>query len=109
MKSLPDTCLAVLLLALGAQAAANGLADPTRPPRGPAVSTRPQVRVEAVLRSADRQVAIVNGKVVRAGDRVAGVLIDEILADGVRYVRDGQIHTARLRPASIEVRQESGR
>jgi len=108
MNNLHHACLMALLLALGAPAGADALADPTRPPRAPRgqpVEPRGQVRVEAILRSADRQLAIVNGKVVRAGDRVSGVLIDEILKDGVRYVRDGQIHTALLRPAAIPVRQ----
>ena len=29
----------------------------------------------------------------------------EILVDGVRYLRDGQVHVARLQPASIPVRR----
>ena len=56
------------------------------------------VRVEAVLRSRERDLAIVNGKIVRAGDRVSGVQIEAILVDAVRYVRDGQVHIARLQP-----------
>ena len=61
--------------------------------------------VEAVLRSKERDLAIVNGKIVRAGDHVSGVQIEAILVDGVRYVRDGQVHVARLQPASIPVRR----
>ena len=113
MKSL-QSCFALLLLALGAHAAADGLADPTRRPggsRGPAPQARQFLRVEAVFSSADRRLAIVNGKVVRAGDQVSGVRIEEILDDGVRYVRDGKTHTVRLRTASMPVRQvaETGR
>jgi MSHA biogenesis protein MshK len=99
---------------LSTSATANGLADPTRPSHAPRAAnpaaTQP-VRVEGVFRSAERRLAIVNGKVVRAGDRVAGVQIDEILDDGVRYLRNGKIHTVRLSPASMPVRQatESGR
>ena len=65
----------------------------------------PPLRVEAVLRSAERDLAIVNGKIVRAGDRVAGVQVEAILADGIRYVRDGKVHVARLQPTSIAVRR----
>jgi hypothetical protein len=99
--------LATLLLTMSAQAAADRLVDPTRPPQAPNRSdpSYEGVRVEAVMRSAARDLAIVNGKIVRAGDRVAGVQIEAILPDGVRYVRDGQVRVARLQPASIPVRQ----
>jgi MSHA biogenesis protein MshK len=108
MKALHHPYLAALLLTMSAKAAAERLVDPTRPPQAPSSSSDPSyegVRVEAVLRSADRDLAIVNGKIVRAGDRVAGVQIEAILADGIRYVRDGQVHIARLQPASIPVRR----
>lgn len=108
MKALHHPYLAALLLTMSAKAAADRLVDPTRPPQAPSPSSDPShesVRVEAVLRSADRDLAIVNGKIVRAGDRVAGVQIEAILPDGVRYVRDGQVRVARLQPASIPVRQ----
>jgi MSHA biogenesis protein MshK len=108
MKALHHPYLAALLLTLSAKAAAGGLVDPTRPPQAPNTSSDPSqegVRVEAVLRSAERHLAIVNGKIVRAGDRVAGVQIEAILVDGIRYVRDGKVHVARLQPASIPVRR----
>jgi hypothetical protein len=108
MKALHHPYLAALLLTMSAKAAADRLVDPTRPPQAPSAGSEPQyegVRVEAVLRSAERDLAIVNGKIVRAGDRVNGVQIEAILADGVRYVRDGQVRIARLQPASIPVRR----
>ena len=108
MKAIYHPYLAALLLSMSAKAAADRLVDPTRPPqaRGPTSgATQESVRVEAVLRSAERDLAIVNGKIVRAGDRVGGVLIDAILPDGIRYVRDGQVHIARLQQASIPVRR----
>jgi MSHA biogenesis protein MshK len=109
MKAMHHPYLAAaLLFSLSAKAAADRLVDPTRPPQapGPSSSTLPQtLRVEAVLRSADRDLAIVNGKIVRAGDHVNGVQVEAILADGIRYVRDGQVHVARLQPASIPVRR----
>ena len=108
MKAMHHPYLAALLLTMSAKAAADRLADPTRPPQASDASASPSqdsVRVEAVLRSKERDLAIVNGKIVRAGDRVAGVQIEAILPDGIRYVRDGQVRVARLQPASIPVRQ----
>lgn len=108
MKALHHPYLAALLLTMSAKAAADRLVDPTRPPQAPSRSSDPSyegVRVEAVLRAADRDLAIVNGKIVRAGDRIAGVQIEAILPDGIRYVRDGQVRVARLQPASIPVRR----
>ena len=108
MKALHHPYLAALLLTMSAKAAADRLVDPTRPPQAPAPSGDPLhqgVRVEAVLRSAERDLAIVNGKVVRAGDRIGGVQIEAILVDGIRYVRDGKVHVARLQPHSIPVRR----
>ena len=109
MKAMYHPYLAALLLTtLSAKAAADRLADPTRPPQASDASAGPThegVRVEAVLSSKERDLAIVNGKIVRAGDRVSGVQIEAILVDGVRYVRDGQVHVARLQPASIPVRR----
>ena len=108
MKALHHPYLAALLLTMSAKAAADRLVDPTRPPQAPSPGSEPQyegVRVEAVLRSAERDLAIVNGKIVRAGDHVGGVQIEAILVDGIRYVRDGQVHVARLQPASMPVRR----
>jgi MSHA biogenesis protein MshK len=107
MKALHIHCLAVLLLAMSSQTLADRLADPTRPPqasRGQDAEMRPGVRVEAILRSADRRLAIVNGRIVRAGDNVNGMQVEEILVDGIRYMRDGQTHIVRLRPAAMPVR-----
>jgi hypothetical protein len=102
--------LAVLLLSMSVPAIADRLADPTRPPQGPrnqATGGRSSVRVEAILHSEYRRLAIVNGKIVHAGDHVSGVRIEEVLVDGVRYMRDGRIHVARLRPAAMTVRQDA--
>ena len=108
MKPLSHPYLATLLLSMSAKAAAaDRLADPTRPPQARSTTSGPTqdaLRVEAVLRSADRHLAIVNGKIVRAGDRIGTAQIEAILEDGVRYVRDGRIHFARLQQAAMQVR-----
>lgn len=110
MKPLLNPYLATLLLGMAAKAAsADRLVDPTRPPAAratPVAAAQEEgVRVEAVLRSQDRNVAIVNGRVVRAGDRVNGIRVAEILTDGVRYERDGQTHVARINNPSLQVRR----
>lgn len=109
MKSISNLYLATLLLSMSAQAAAaDRLADPTRPPEARSVKsgpTRDTVRVEAVLRSAGRDLAIVNGKVVHAGDRIGTAQVAAILPDGISYVRDGQTHVARLQQSTLQVRR----
>jgi hypothetical protein len=54
----------------------------------------------------EKRVAIVNGRLVRAGDTVAGARILEVLAHGVRYERAGKIQTLTLAvtPANTSVR-----
>lgn len=101
----------VLSLAAGAAAqAGNALADPTRP----ASATEPvaagpasgELRVQAIVIRGDSRVAVVDGRVVRAGDRIANVLIEEVTPDGVRYSHDGQSRFARLKcPTSLSVRR----
>ena len=100
MQALNNRYLATLLLSMTAKAAmADRLVDPTQPAHlRPATNgeTLQTVRVEAILQSGERRLAIVNGKVVRAGDRVGSIQILEVSPDGVRYSRDGETNIARL-------------
>lgn len=109
MKTLTNPYLATLLLTLTAQAAvADRLVDPTRPANAKAAvsyENADTLRLEAVLRSEGKTVAIVNGKVVRAGDRIGTARIDEVSPNGIRYTRDGRSYTARLDNKVIQVRQ----
>jgi MSHA biogenesis protein MshK len=77
---------------------AQAIRDPMRP-AGAAPATRPRaistLKLEGVI-SGPVRVAIVNGRLVRAGDDVAGAKILEVLNDGVRYSRGGQIHSLLL-------------
>jgi len=90
-------CLAPLWLAL--PASAQTFRDPMRPPgsapvkAGPARATA--FKLEGVIAGITR-VAIVNGRLVHAGDDVAGAHIVEVLVDGVRYSRGGHIQTLVL-------------
>ena len=110
MKTLTNPYLATLLLSMTAQAAlGDRLVDPTRPANAKAIATEAKndkvVRLEAILRSAEGLLAIVNGKVVRSGDRVGVTYIDEVLVDGIRYTRDGRTQTARLDSKAMQVRR----
>lgn len=109
MKPMTNPYLAAALLAMTAAhaAAADRLVDPTRPATAKSVVTSETVsavKVEAIMNSGGKQLAIVNGKVVRAGDVVNGARIDAVLDDGVRYTRAGQTTIARVGKQSIEVR-----
>jgi len=88
-------CLtAVLACAAQAQTAR----DPMRPP-STAAAARPRgpgaLKLEGIISGAVR-VAIVNGQLVREGDEIAGARILEVLHDGVRYSRGGQIQSLSL-------------
>ena len=108
MTMLTNRYLATLLLSMTAKAAvADRLLDPTRPADARPTSngeTLGAVRVEAILQSDGRLLAIVNGKVVRAGDRVGAIQILEINANGVRYSRAGATRIALLEGQSMQVR-----
>jgi MSHA biogenesis protein MshK len=95
---LPTLCFAPLLLLAGA-AHAQTFRDPMRPPgTTPARSVVVRVstlKLEGVISGAVR-VAIINGRLVRAGDEVAGARIVEVLAAGVRYTRAGREQTLML-------------
>jgi hypothetical protein len=99
---LPVLSLAAALL-LAAAAQAQTFRDPMRPAgatqaAAPAIK-RPQaaapLKLEGIITGPTR-VAIVNGRLVRAGDVVAGVTVLEVLPDAVRYSRAGRIQTLAL-------------
>jgi hypothetical protein len=77
---------------------AQAIRDPMRP-AGVAPAARPRavstLKLEGVI-SGPVRVAIVNGRLVRAGDDVAGAKILEVLNDGVRYSRAGKVHSLLL-------------
>jgi len=109
MKSLHHPYLATLLLSMTAQAAtADRLLDPTRPATAPIATTtgaNSRVKVEAIMNSGSQALAIVNGKLVRAGDSIGGAQIEEILSNGVRYKQDGRIQVAYVGKQAMLVRR----
>jgi MSHA biogenesis protein MshK len=92
-------------------AARADLIDPMRPAgpgNGPAHSAAPiRPRVTAVFLSGQRRVAVFDGRVVKVGDRVGDVTIEEISADGVRYMRAGKVEYARLPQQATPVRRNA--
>lgn len=91
---------AALLVCSVQPALAEGLRDPMQPPiaRTAKPHAAPQaLRLEAILVDGERRIAVVDGKVVRAGERVGAAVITAIGADRIEYSRDGRTHTATLR------------
>jgi hypothetical protein len=106
------TLAAILACALAQPAHADDLRDPMRPPSAPApVSLRPAteapLKLEAVMSTATSRIAIVNGKVLRTGDKVAGATITEITADTIRYTRGGKEKIALLPSNKVTVRVDN--
>jgi len=90
-------CLTAML---ACTAQAQTARDPMRPPgTAAAAAARPRgpsaLKLEGVIAGKVR-VAIVNGQIVREGDEIAGARILEVLHDGVRYSRGGQIQSLIL-------------
>ncbi len=84
---------------LATAVAADPLRDPTRPPQaaGPHAAAIEQAPVlTAVFATGERRSAIVNGRLVRAGDSVGAFTIEDVLVDGVRYRRAGSVRDLHL-------------
>jgi MSHA biogenesis protein MshK len=101
--------VSLLILAFVKVASAQTFRDPMRPAGAAPAAARPvaptSLRLEGVINGAER-VAIVSGRVVRAGDQVLGATILEVFPTGVRYSRAGKVHTLTLpaEPVSGSVR-----
>lgn len=99
------------LLAISATVHAETLRDPTRPVTARAATQSVEVaslQLEAIMGSGTRRLAIVNGKIVRAGDHIAGATIQEIGSDSISYTRNGRPETARIAKDSLRVRETAG-
>jgi hypothetical protein len=89
-------------------AVADPLRDPTRPPQAAGARAAPQEQapvLSAVFTAGDRRSAIVNGRLVRAGDSVGAFTIEDVLADGVRYRRAGSVRDLHLPHAADTVKK----
>ena len=98
-----------LILAFWAMAAsADPVRDPMRPPL--ASSAREALRysepaVTAVFIATDRRAAIVDGRVVHAGDIVGDCAIDAVLDDGIRFHRAGVVHELHLAHSGSNIKK----
>lgn len=87
--------------------APEGLTDPTRPTTATghnAASHGCGVCVEAIVTRQEGSFAVVNGRVVRAGDRLSDISIEEVTPDGVRYLQGGHRGFARLHQEKLDPR-----
>jgi MSHA biogenesis protein MshK len=89
----------ICALLLAGTVHADGIRDPMRPagaaPRVAKPATQPSLKLEGIIAGGSR-VAIVNGRLVRAGDSIGSARILEVFANGVRYERAGKITTLTL-------------
>ncbi len=99
---------AFLLLPLIAHAG-DTLVDPTRPVTASAQAHHAEdvLRLEAILDRDGQRIAIVGGKVVRAGDRLSWGQVQEITATGIRYSAAGRIQFLALEIPKLQVRRVS--
>ena len=102
--------LAGALLALAPGVFAQALVDPTRPPDaapvlGSAVSVgaaRPQLQSVLISnRPGGRRLAVIDGRSVRAGDKVGGAVVVSIGEASVVLRRGKTLETLRLYPQTV--------
>lgn len=103
--------LAGALLALAPGVYAQALVDPTRPPDaapvpGSAVSAgaaRPQLQSVLVSNQpGGRRLAVIDGRSVRAGDKVGGAVVVSIGEASVALRRGKTLETLRLTPQTVD-------
>ncbi|MEE8057819.1 MAG: hypothetical protein V3T17_08295 [Pseudomonadales bacterium] len=83
---------------------AAALADPTQPSSYRAASKKQSLRLESILFSAARKVAVINGIVVAEGDSIGNAKIIKIDKESVQVRSAGKIVKLVLRHTTI--RQE---
>jgi hypothetical protein len=107
-------CLLTVLLW---PAGADPLGDPTRPPpdfrrpaAAPASPAAPEGgwRLDAVLIGPDRDLALLNGRLVRPGERIAGALVLAVGPRGVRLRVGGREVRVAL-PSALDKRRTAPR
>ena len=105
--------LAGALLALAPGVFAQALVDPTRPPDAAPVpgsaasagATQAQLQLQSVLVSKQpggRRLAVIDGRSVRAGDKVGGAVVVSIGEASVVLRRGKTLETLRLYPQAVD-------
>ena len=111
----PKLAHLALLVALPALAQTAALSDPTRPPEGslaatPAGSAVPAgPRLQSVLLSPDRKLAIIDGQTVPRGGRVGDATLVQITETRVTLRRGAQLSTLELYPGVVRSAASSNR
>ncbi len=99
----------IAVLAWSASAAAlaqASMADPTRPPLGAAeadpagsgAATRGGMRLQSVLISNTRRLAVIDGRTVPLGGEIGGATLTSISETAVTLRRGDEVETLRLHP-----------
>lgn len=88
---------AVLLVAPPAAA----FSDPTQPAQYRAAAKRVALKLESVLVSSTRKVAVINGQVVAEGETIGGARVVSIAKDKVRLRKSGKTISLTLKHADI--------
>jgi MSHA biogenesis protein MshK len=94
----------LILLSVATASAAQALGDPTVPPYayGVAVSASGGAAsgpaLQSILLSPVRRLAVIDGRMVRIGDRVGGALVVAIEIDSVKLRRGDGISVMKLLP-----------
>ena len=112
--------IAFALMLICAPGFADGLRDPMRPP-APAATPGAVIHdslpaVSAIFVAGDARVAVVSGRLVRAGDEIGDGKIEAVSADGVIWRRRGVAHELLLprpsarfkKPATGPARTDNG-
>lgn len=111
MRARRCVLLAGALLALAPGVFAQALADPTRPPDAAPVpasaasagAARPQLQSVLISnRPGGRRLAVIDGRSVRAGDKVGGAVVVSIGEASVVLRRGKTLETLRLYPQTVD-------
>ena len=103
--TVPAAVFAFLAAGASATAFAQGLADPTRPPQvapagdgDAAGAAKSAHRLQSVLFSSTRKLAVIDGKTVPLGGEIGGAILTSINENGVTLRRGAETETLRLHP-----------
>ena len=111
MRATRCVFLAGALLALAPGVFAQALVDPTRPPDAAPVpasaasagAARPQLQSVLISnRPGGRRLAVIDGRSVRAGDKVGGAVVVSIGEASVVLRRGKTLETLRLYPQAVD-------
>lgn len=92
----------LVILSLSVLASAGfGFSDPTQPSQYRPAAKRVSLKLESVLVSDARKVAVINGQVVAEGEMIGGAKVISIGKDNVRLRKSGKTISLTLEHAQI--------